>query len=62
MNKLMNSHASRPEARDKQEMNLSQGLCFDLTLSATEILKIFDDPRIIRPDQRRAATADDTFS
>jgi hypothetical protein len=61
MNKSMDSHAYRPEAKDKHKMHLYLGPCFDLTLSAMEAIKIFEDQRKIRPDQSRAETDDDTY-
>jgi hypothetical protein len=54
MNKLIDGYASRSEAGDKHEMNLYLGPCFDLTLSATEAIKIFDDRSKKRPDQSQA--------
>jgi hypothetical protein len=56
MNKLVDGHASRPQTRDTHDMNLYLGPCFDLTLSATEVIRIFDDRRKTRLDRHRAAT------
>jgi hypothetical protein len=55
MNKLIDDYASRSEGRDKHEMNLYLGPCFDLTLSATEAIKIFDDRSKIQSGQNQAA-------
>jgi hypothetical protein len=55
MNKLIDGYAFRSEVQDKHEMNLYLGPCFDLTLSATEVIKIFDDRRKLRPGQSHAA-------
>lgn len=55
MNKMIDDYASRPEVRDKHEMNLYLGPCFDLTLSATEAIKIFDVRIKIRSAQSQPA-------
>ena len=55
MEKLIDGYASNSEAVDKQELNLCLGPCFDLTLSATEAIKIFDDRSKIRSDQNQAS-------
>ncbi|MGD9009555.1 MAG: hypothetical protein PVG41_16635 [Desulfobacteraceae bacterium] len=55
MNKLIDGYASRTEGRYKHEMNLYLGPCFDLTLSASEAIKIFDDRRKMRSGQSQAA-------
>ena len=55
MNKMIDDYASRLEVRDKYEMNLCLGPCFDLTLSATEAIKIFDDRSKMRSAQSQAA-------
>jgi hypothetical protein len=55
MNKSIDDYASRSEVRDKHEMNLYLGPCFDLTLSATEAIKIFDDRNKMRSGQSQAA-------
>lgn len=51
---MIDGYASNSEAVDKQEFNLCLGPCFDLTLSATEAIRIFDDRSKIRSDQNRA--------
>ena len=55
MNKSIDDYASRSEVRDKHEMNLYLGPCFDLTLSATEAIKIFDDRSEVQSSQSQAA-------
>jgi hypothetical protein len=55
MNKLIDGYASRSEVRDKHGMNLYLGPCFDLTLSATEVIKIFDDRSKMGPGLGQAA-------
>lgn len=55
MNKLIDGYAFRTERRDRHEMNLYLGPCFDLTLSATEAIKIFDDRSKMRSDQSQTA-------
>jgi hypothetical protein len=55
MNKLIDGYASRTEGRDKHDMNLYLGPCFDLTLSAAEAIKIFDSRSKMRPSQSQAA-------
>ncbi len=55
MDKLIDRYASRSDAWDKDEMNLYLGPCFDLTLSATEAIKIFDERSKMRSDQSQAA-------
>jgi hypothetical protein len=55
MNKSIDDYASRSEVRDKHEMNLYLGPCFDLTLSATEAIKIFDDRSKVPSGQSQSA-------
>lgn len=54
MNKSIDGYASHSEAWDKPEMNLYLGPCFDLNLSATEAIKIFDERRKMRSAQSQA--------
>jgi lipopolysaccharide assembly outer membrane protein LptD (OstA) len=56
MNKSADSHAIPLEVKDKHEMHLYLGPCFDLTLSASEAIQIFDDRRKTGADQGRVAT------
>lgn len=55
MNKMIDDYASRSEVRDKHEMKLYLGPCFDLTLSATEAIRIFDDRSKMRSAQSQTA-------
>ncbi len=55
MEELIDGYASNPEAVDNHELNLCLGPCFDLTLSATEAIKLFDKRSKKRSDQNQVA-------
>lgn len=56
MNKFIDGYASCSKVRDKHEMYLHLGPCFDLTLSATEAIKVFDERSKKRSGQNQSAT------